>query len=227
MTLAIDLFWSFRSPYCYLATGRYVALARTYELDIRLRPVLPVEMREEGFFEKSNPLLLPYGNRDLQRLAEYYGIPFAWPDLDPADQTLVAPGPRSDQPIIRHLARMGVAAELQGHGLAFADEVSRLIWSGHVERWWSRARLAEAALRAGLDYAALERTVDETADALDAAVHANADALTEAGHWGTPTAVFEGEPFFGQDRIDLLVWRLRQHGLRMRPTGGPGMDDMA
>jgi 2-hydroxychromene-2-carboxylate isomerase len=25
--------------------------------------------------------------------------------------------------------------------------------------------------------------------------------------------VFEGEPFFGQDRFDLLVWRLRQHGL--------------
>jgi len=26
--------------------------------------------------------------------------------------------------------------------------------------------------------------------------------------------VFNGEPFFGQDRIDLLVWRMRQHGLR-------------
>jgi hypothetical protein len=25
--------------------------------------------------------------------------------------------------------------------------------------------------------------------------------------------VFNGEPFFGQDRIDLLVWRMRQHGL--------------
>jgi hypothetical protein len=28
--------------------------------------------------------------------------------------------------------------------------------------------------------------------------------------------VFQGEPFFGQDRIELLVWRLRQHGLRAR-----------
>jgi 2-hydroxychromene-2-carboxylate isomerase len=25
--------------------------------------------------------------------------------------------------------------------------------------------------------------------------------------------VFEGEPFFGQDRFDQLVWRLRQAGL--------------
>ena len=30
------------------------------------------------------------------------------------------------------------------------------------------------------------------------------------------TMVFDGEPFFGQDRIDLLLWRLRQHGLQPR-----------
>ena len=28
--------------------------------------------------------------------------------------------------------------------------------------------------------------------------------------------VFQGEPFFGQDRIDLLVWRMKQRGLRSR-----------
>jgi hypothetical protein len=28
--------------------------------------------------------------------------------------------------------------------------------------------------------------------------------------------VFQGEPFFGQDRIELLVWRMKQHGLRPR-----------
>jgi 2-hydroxychromene-2-carboxylate isomerase len=28
--------------------------------------------------------------------------------------------------------------------------------------------------------------------------------------------VFDGEPFFGQDRFDQLVWRLRQNGLTPR-----------
>jgi 2-hydroxychromene-2-carboxylate isomerase len=28
--------------------------------------------------------------------------------------------------------------------------------------------------------------------------------------------VFRGEPFFGQDRLDTLVWRLRQYGLEPR-----------
>ena len=41
-------------------------------------------------------------------------------------------------------------------------------------------------------------------------------ALEAAGHWGVPTSVFAGEPFFGQDRLELLLWRLRQHGLRHR-----------
>ena len=30
--------------------------------------------------------------------------------------------------------------------------------------------------------------------------------------------VFRGEPFFGQDRIELLFWRMRQAGLKPRPT---------
>ena len=37
--------------------------------------------------------------------------------------------------------------------------------------------------------------------------------LEEAGHWGVPTMVFRGEPFFGQDRVDTLRWRLDQCGL--------------
>jgi hypothetical protein len=28
--------------------------------------------------------------------------------------------------------------------------------------------------------------------------------------------VFKGEPFFGQDRFDVLVWRMQQRGLRER-----------
>ena len=33
---------------------------------------------------------------------------------------------------------------------------------------------------------------------------------------GVPTFVFENEPFFGQDRIDLLIWRMQGTGLTRR-----------
>ena len=42
----------------------------------------------------------------------------------------------------------------------------------------------------------------------------NHAALEAAGHWGVPTMVYEGEPFFGQDRIDTLRWRLKNAGLK-------------
>jgi 2-hydroxychromene-2-carboxylate isomerase len=31
-----------------------------------------------------------------------------------------------------------------------------------------------------------------------------------------PTLVFDGEPFFGQDRIDMCLWRMREKGLAPR-----------
>jgi 2-hydroxychromene-2-carboxylate isomerase len=31
-----------------------------------------------------------------------------------------------------------------------------------------------------------------------------------------PLFAFEGEPFFGQDRLDALIWRMTQKGLQPR-----------
>jgi 2-hydroxychromene-2-carboxylate isomerase len=54
------------------------------------------------------------------------------------------------------------------------------------------------------------------AEALDAEIAENQTALEAAGHWGVPTLVFDGEPFFGQDRIDMALWRMKQKGLVAR-----------
>jgi diaminopimelate epimerase len=54
------------------------------------------------------------------------------------------------------------------------------------------------------------------ADALDAEIAANQASLEASGHCGVPTLVFDGEPFFGQDRIDMAVWRMQQKGLVAR-----------
>jgi 2-hydroxychromene-2-carboxylate isomerase len=215
-SLKFDLYWSFRSPYCYLGTGRIVAITQTYDVTVEVHPVLPVELRIDGFFDRANPLFLSYADRDLRNIAAYRGIPFVWPVLDPEDQSVAAPGPATQQPVIRYLARLGVEAAAAGRGLEFFDEISRLIWSGCAERWYARGELEQAAARAGLDLGALERAVAADPAHFDQALAKNDDALRASGHWGTPTMVFEGEPFFGQDRIDLLVWRMQQRGLKRR-----------
>jgi hypothetical protein len=59
MPLAVDVFWSFRSPYSYLATPRLVRLAAEYDVDVNVRAVLPIAVRIPGFFDTVNPLWPP------------------------------------------------------------------------------------------------------------------------------------------------------------------------
>ena len=218
MALAFDVFWSFRSPYSYLATPRLVALEGRYELTINVRPVLPLAVRSADFFDRVNPLWPPYLMRDVSRLGEFLGLPISWPRPDPVLQVregdrLVAP---ADQPHIHRLTRLGQLAAERGRGLPFLREVSHLIWSGEVSGWNEGEHLAKASERAGLDLAELDELAGSEEGRIDEAIAGNQAALEAAGHWGVPTCVFEGEPFFGQDRLDLLEWRLLQRGLRER-----------
>ncbi len=68
----------------------------------------------------------------------------------------------------------------------------------------------------GLNLAELDAEAIADAEALDAEIHTNQAALEAAGHWGVPTFVFDGEPFFGQDRIEMALWRMQQKGLQRR-----------
>lgn len=219
MSLQVDVHWSFRSPYSYLATPRLVALERRYELAIRVRPVLPLAVRTPEFFDRIHPLWPGYLLRDVSRLAEYHGMTIRWPRPDPVVQTRDASGrlrTAPEQPHIHRLTRLGTLAAERGHGLRFLHEVSHLIFSGEVEGWHEGDHLAEATRRAGLDLAELDAEASRERERLDAEIDRSQRDLEAAGHWGVPTAVFRGEPFFGQDRLDLLLWRLRQHGLKER-----------
>ena len=215
MALRADLYWSFRSPYSYLAIGRYRAITEAYDLEIALRPVYPLAIRQPDFFERNHPSWLGYTLRDVARLAQYLALPIAPPRPDPIVQDISTRKISPDQPYIFRLVRLGQAAARRGLGLEFCDEVSRLIWGG-TESWHMGDHLASATERAGLDLSVLEREAVEDAAALDAEVAANQTVLEAAGHWGVPTLVFQGEPFFGQDRIDLALWRMEQAGLSRR-----------
>jgi len=216
MTLTTDLYFSFRSPYSYLSAARYRELTRTHDVDIVLRPVYPLAIRQPEFFAEGNKLAGRYIVIDSFRSAQMLGIPFRWPKPDPVVQDFATREISKDQPYIYRIVRLGQAAARRGKGLAFADEASRVIWSGESDDWHEGGHLAGAAKRAGLDFGELEAEAIADAEALDAEIAANQQALEAAGHWGVPTLVFDGEPFFGQDRIDMAKWRMEQKGLRRR-----------
>lgn len=215
MTLNAEVYWSFRSPYSYLATPRLVAIEREWDIAIAVKPVYPLAKRTPEFFDQVNPLWPPYLMRDTYRLAQMMGIPFHWPMPDPIAMDMKTRRPLKDQPLVTRLTHLGIAAVERGRGLPFIDEISRLIWNGATQNWDQGDHLAQAAKRAGLDLAELEKAIADEAG-YAAKVEANQQTQLAAGHWGVPLLVFENEPFFGQDRIDVALWRMKQRGLKKR-----------
>lgn len=216
MTLEVEVFWSFRSPYSYLATPRIAEMAARYDLDLKIRPVYPLAVRVDGFFERQDPRWPMYVVRDVFREAQRLGMTFGPPRPDPIVMNMATREIAKDQPYIRRLTHLGQLAAEQGRGIPFICEVSRTIWGGETPGWDQGDHLAQAAQRAGLDLAQLDAQALAEAERIEAAIQASHARMDQVGHWGVPTFVFENEPFFGQDRIDTLIWRLEQHGLTAR-----------
>jgi 2-hydroxychromene-2-carboxylate isomerase len=211
----VDVYWSFRSPYSYLATRRLRGLAEKWDVRVRPRPVYPIAIRTPEFFSEIRPQWVPYLLRDVVRLAQFLELPFGRLDPDPVVMDMQTRQISPEQPYIYRLTRLGILACEAGDaaGWAFMDEVSTLIWSGGA--WTVGTALAEAAARAGFDLADMDRRQADETERLEAIIAEN-EAAQQPYHWGVPLMVFDGEGFFGQDRLDVLEWRLGQSGVARR-----------
>ncbi len=216
MMQRVDLYWSFRSPYSYLVTGRAVRLAEEYDVEIALRIVYPLAVRLPDYYAGLPPQRRAYFRIDPERVGEFLGVPYAAPDPDPLVIDPQTRRPALAQPHIRRLSHLGIEAVRRGRGLAFVDEISKLIWSGAVRGWDRGRHLGEAARRAGLQLEDMDAAVAAGSAECEAALERNGHDLDAAGHWGVPLFVVDGEPFFGQDRFDMVLWRLQQKGLAKR-----------
>ena len=209
---AVDVYWSFRSPYSYLATPGMLKLAADFQVQVNFRPVLPVAVRApELLFNAQNAPRVRYIQLDWTRRARMLGMSDRWPRPDPIVQDMTTLEIAHEQPYIHRLSALGVEASRRGRGLQFAYEVSHLLFGG-TRDWHLGDHLARASARAGLDLAVMDTAIEASDHARE--LEANQAALAAAGGWGVPTFVFRGEPFFGQDRIDTLRWALGEAGLK-------------
>ncbi len=212
---SVDVFWSFRSPYSYLATPGMLAIRDDYDVAVNLRVVLPLAVRDpEVLFNAENRKRGRYIFMDWARRADFLGMPNAWPSPDPIVQDFKTGEVAAEQPYIYRLCKLGVEAQRRGRGIEFASEVARLIWGG-TRDWHEGDHLADAAARSGLDLSDMELALQGGTHMEE--IEQNHADLEASGHWGVPTFVTRGEPFFGQDRIDTLCWRLDQLGLKKKP----------
>jgi 2-hydroxychromene-2-carboxylate isomerase len=193
----LDFFFSFRSPYSYLAAPRAFALPERYDVDVVFRGVIPMAMRGQSVPREKGLHTL----RDVKREAIRLGMPFG----------------RIHDPIGQGAVRCLLVAQHAvdvGRERDFVLEASRGIWAEAADVA-TDAGLRPICERAGLDWRDCEAALED-AD-LRARVDADTWALSELGHWGVPVFVFEGELFWGQDRIEDLEIALRDAALERAP----------
>jgi 2-hydroxychromene-2-carboxylate isomerase len=194
----LDFFFSFRSPYSYLAAPRAFALPMRFDVEVVFRGVIPMAMRGQSVPREKGLHTL----RDVKREAVRLGMPFG----------------RIHDPIGDGAIRCLLVAEHAvdvGRERDFVLEASRGIWAEAIDV--SRdAGLRAICERAGLAWRDCAAALDDPA--LRARVDADTEALADLGHWGVPVFVFASELFWGQDRVEDLEIALGEAGLELSPT---------
>lgn len=214
---SVDVFWSMRSPFCYLALDRLIEIERNFHCFIHIRPVWPIAIRKPDFFKTVNPKYRRYHTADCMRMAEYLGIPFRRPPVpDPIIQDEATMAVADEQPYIHTLTLLCAAAQVRDAGLPFLDEVMRLLWDGSTDNWHQGDHLLNAMNAAGLNGHALFADIEADPERFEQVIAGNEAAQEASDHWGVPLMVYNGETFFGEDRVDILLWRMLKDGLEER-----------
>lgn len=188
----IDFYFSFISLYTYIGYEAFQALVEKYELEVNYKPIdlhaifaagggLPVTKRP--------PQRQAYRFVEMQRWALTRNIPL-----------VLKPKHHPSNPEIGH--RMLLAAMAQGQDIReFVHNALKILWvdDQNIE---DPEIIVAAANRAGLNGAALL----EQSKAAD--IQTKVDALTQEAVtrqvFGTPFFFYKDEPFWGQDRLEML-----------------------
>jgi 2-hydroxychromene-2-carboxylate isomerase len=194
--LACELWFSFRSPYSYLALERIEAVLAPYGVPLVLKPIAPMVAR--GLPVPSVKRV--YIVRDAKREADRHGIAFG--ELcDPLGAG------------IDHCLAIAHRAAKHGRLMAFARSALRGIWAEALDmaEYVDLRRVVE---RAGLAWDDARAALDDPEAAK--AAQANVAELAVYHLWGVPSLRCGDFVAWGQDRLPLLADRLRRHALATR-----------
>ncbi|MFN5882090.1 MAG: 2-hydroxychromene-2-carboxylate isomerase [Burkholderiales bacterium] len=189
---SVHYFFTPVSPWTYMGHARFVQMAEQHGARILLRPVdlgrvFPVS---GGLpLAKRAAQRQTYRLKELARWREFRGVPL---NIHPK----FFPAPADDA------ARLIIAADLAlgtAAGLKLAEAIMRAVWAEERDIGDAQTRAAIVAEQ-GLDAAALAAVADQAATAFDAYT----EEAIAAQVFGAPWYLVEGEPFWGQDRLEFV-----------------------
>ncbi|MES2977420.1 MAG: 2-hydroxychromene-2-carboxylate isomerase [Pseudomonadota bacterium] len=197
MTSTIDYYFTPQSPWTYLGHARFSEIAREAGATVR---VLPVDMG--AVFAISGGL--PLGKRAPQRQA------YRLVELERFSRSLKVPlnlQPRHFPVVGDAASRLIIAADQQGGSdlsMRLAGKIFAAVWAGE-RNIADAAELAALAAEAGADPACV---ADAQQESVQQRYEANTRQAIDAGVFGAPSYVVDGEMFWGQDRLEFVREKL-------------------
>lgn len=189
---SIDYFFICSSPFAYLGHKAFHELAARHDATIRYRPIDIMGVWEESGsvpLRQRTPVRQRYRRIELQRIADIRGLPINLePKHFPVDSSL------ADR-CIGTLTRQG-------------DDPSGFLWHVHNGVWVNEEDIADpatlAGYLAGLGHDGKVVVAEAESGTAAQAVAENTAAAIAVDAIGAPVYVLDGEPFWGQDRLDYL-----------------------
>lgn len=191
----VDFYYDFGSPASYIAFTQIEKLCARHDAQVVFKPfVIGAVFKATG---NSSPVAIPskgrYTMMDFARWAKYWGVPFRLNQNFPVNT-------------ITHM-KLCMAVQLH-HKEKFA-EFNRVLFNA---MWVDNKNIADVAVvaelcaDAGLDanHLLMETEQDDVRNAL----RGNTDEAIALGAFGAPTMMYNGEMFFGQDRLPMLEMAL-------------------
>ncbi len=210
----VELFYSLSSPWAHLGLTKFRAIVARHDARVVLHPIVVVQ-ENGGIPLRSRPRpRQDYHEIELDRWRRHLGLKL---NLRPRHY------PTDPRPA----ARMVIAGMLAGAGvdtlLDFSQSVLAAIWADERDILDPAVRI-DLADRHGLDGKALIAAADSAE--VFAQWKAHERQAIAAGVFGTPTFIFEGERFWGQDRLDFLDraidhWRFTSGSAPRTPLPAP------
>lgn len=194
MTKVCQYYFAPHSPWSYLGHERFVAMARQHGVQIDLRPLdLGKVFGQSGGLPlaKRAPQRQAYRLTELARWSEFLNLPLnVQPKFFPVSPDLAA------RLIIATRLALGVDTALQLSGA-----IMRGLWA-EEKNIGDEETLAQIANGLGLEGRMLLKSVGTAS--VQAEYDRNTDDASAASVFGAPWYVYQGESFWGQDRLDFL-----------------------
>jgi len=194
--LTCEMWFSFRSPYSYLALEQIEEILAPYNIPLVLRPIMPMVTRGLAVPQIKRLYIV----RDAKREADRLGISFG--ELcDPLGTG------------VENCLAIAHWAIQQGKGMAFTKSAMRGIWS-EARDVAEYVDLRVVVERAGLSWTDARQALEppRVAEAMKQATAYAAD-LAVIHLWGVPSFRIGDFVAWGNDRLPLIADRLRRHAL--------------